>query len=179
MRRTMRFVGRLVFSLVVQLAYFGGLLFGVAGTLAWPRAWVLLGVVVAATALTMLAVRHDEGLWHERMKPPLQAGQPTADRIVLPSLVISFTVEIACIPLDVFRHRWLPAPGAVVSAAGLVAFAAGWWISALALRANTFAAGAVRYQEERGHRVIDTGPYAVVRHPMYAGGVAIFVGMPL
>ena len=47
------------------------------------------------------------------------------------------------------------------------------------MRANSFAAPVVKVQAERGHRVIDTGPYAHVRHPMYSGTVLFFFGMPL
>lgn len=70
-------------------------------------------------------------------------------------------------------------PPVVVSSLGLVLFVAGWWITALALRENTFAAPVVKCQEERQQTVIDTGIYGIVRHPMYAGGALLMVGMPL
>jgi Phospholipid methyltransferase len=54
-----------------------------------------------------------------------------------------------------------------------------WWIMTLALRENAFAAPVVKHQEDRQQTVIDSGVYAVVRHPMYAGGVLLLVGMPL
>jgi protein-S-isoprenylcysteine O-methyltransferase Ste14 len=66
-----------------------------------------------------------------------------------------------------------------VSLVGLLLFIAGWWITSLAFKENAFAAPVVKYQQERGQHVVDTGVYAVVRHPMYAGGVLLFVGMPL
>ena len=62
---------------------------------------------------------------------------------------------------------------------GWVAFLAGWWLVYRALRANAFAVTVVRIQDERGHRVVRTGPYSVVRHPMYAGLVPVMVGMGL
>jgi protein-S-isoprenylcysteine O-methyltransferase Ste14 len=67
----------------------------------------------------------------------------------------------------------------LVSVLGLGLFVAGWWIMALALRENTFAAPVVKHQEERRHGVIESGVYGVVRHPMCAGAIPLLVGMPL
>ena len=58
-------------------------------------------------------------------------------------------------------------------------FAVGWTVIALALRVNTFAAPVERHQEERQQVVVDTGPYRIVRHPMYAGAIPLTIGMPL
>lgn len=63
--------------------------------------------------------------------------------------------------------------------AGLIAFVAGWWLMGLSLKRNSFAAPVIKYQQERNQIVIDTGPYAIVRHPMYTGGALLMVGMPL
>jgi protein-S-isoprenylcysteine O-methyltransferase Ste14 len=62
---------------------------------------------------------------------------------------------------------------------GWASFIAGWWLVYRALRANAFAVTVVRVQDERGHRVVRTGPYAFVRHPMYVGLVPVMVGMGL
>jgi protein-S-isoprenylcysteine O-methyltransferase Ste14 len=61
----------------------------------------------------------------------------------------------------------------------MVLFLGGWWIALLALRENVFAAVVVKLQEEREQKVVDTGVYGVVRHPMYAGGILFTVGIPL
>lgn len=81
--------------------------------------------------------------------------------------------------LDVFRLQLMSKPGTLVSSSGLVLFVAGWWIAYLSMRENAFAAVVVRHQEERKQTVIDSGVYGVVRHPMYAGGVMLEVGLPL
>ena len=49
----------------------------------------------------------------------------------------------------------------------------------LTFRENSFAAPVIKIQEERGQRVISTGPYRIVRHPMYAGGILYMIGIPL
>jgi protein-S-isoprenylcysteine O-methyltransferase Ste14 len=66
-----------------------------------------------------------------------------------------------------------------MSAAGAVLIPIGFFIVWLTFRENSFAAPVIKIQEERGQRVISTGPYRIVRHPMYAGATLYMVGMPL
>ncbi|MGA2409024.1 MAG: isoprenylcysteine carboxylmethyltransferase family protein [Candidatus Binataceae bacterium] len=169
-----------IIGVAFNAVIFGGLLFAPAGTLKWWRAWVFLGVVVTASIITMATVFQDsEELLNERFKPPIQSGQPLADRIILIAFVASFFLLIGFIPLDVFHWHLLGGPPAIIAALGLAVFLAGWWLIALALSANTFAAPVVRHQEERHQVVVERGAYRVVRHPMYAGGILIMAGMPL
>ncbi len=120
-----------------------------------------------------------EDLLEERMKSPIQKGQPFADKIIILLIIAAFVGVIAFIPLDVFGFHLLAKPGVVVSSLGLILFIAGWTIISLSYKENTFAIAVVRYQKERGQTVIDTGVYSIVRHPMYAGAVLLLIGMPL
>jgi protein-S-isoprenylcysteine O-methyltransferase Ste14 len=167
---------KLIYAVVMQVVIFGLLLFVPAKTLAWPRAWVFIGAVVAGTVATMYYLRGDEALINERLKGPLQRGQPLVDKIVLNLFLITFCGVFVFIPLDVFRFRFLAEPPVLVSLLGLGLIAGGWAVIALALHENTFATGVVRHQDERHQRVIDSGVYSKVRHPMYAGGVPFIVG---
>jgi protein-S-isoprenylcysteine O-methyltransferase Ste14 len=174
------FIFRLIVGILLNLVIFGGLLFVQAGTLKWWRAWVFLGVVFVASVATMVTIFPGrEDLLKERFKPPIQKGQPLADKIVLLLLLTTFCGLVAFIPLDVFRFHLMGKPGTLVTSVGLVLFVAGWWIISLAFRENAFAAPVVKHQAERQQRVVDTGVYGIVRHPMYAGAVALLVGMPL
>jgi len=92
-------------------------------------------------------------------------------------LLVSFYGLLVFIPLDVFRFHLMGAPGVLVSSLGLAAVVVGWWIAYLALRENSFATTVVKHPEQQ--TVVDTGVYGVVRHPMYAGGILLLVGMPL
>jgi protein-S-isoprenylcysteine O-methyltransferase Ste14 len=171
---------KLIGGVVFNVAFFGGLLFLPPHTLDWWRAWVFLGVVFVSTVVSTVAVfRVSKDLLKERFRPPLQKGQPLADKIVVVLLIAAFVGLTAFIPLDVFRFHLMTKPGTLVSFLGLVLSVAGWWIMTLALRENAFAAPVVRHQEERQHTVIDSGVYGVVRHPMYTGAVALLIGMPL
>lgn len=170
------FVLKLIYSVVAQIALFGLLLFVPAGRWAWPRAWIYMGCMVAGTVATLIYLRNDEALINERLKGPIQKGQPLADRIVLGMFLVTFAGLMIFISLDVFRFHLMNEPGTLVSMAGLVLFAAGWWVIALALHENAFAAPVIKYQKQRGQRVIDSGVYAKVRHPMYSGFVPFIVG---
>lgn len=172
---------RLCVRIFIQTAVFGALLFGPAGTFCWWQAWVLLALIAAGTVVTISALypRHS-GILEERLKPPLQAGQPLIDKVIVVVLLVTVFGATAFVPVDVFRfHLLLGKPPLVVSAFGLVLIGAGWWISYRTLVENAFAALAVRSQPERNQHVVDTGVYAIVRHPMYAGAALFFIGMAL
>ena len=171
---------KLIGGVVFNVALYGGLLFLPAGTLDWWRAWVVLGMVFVGTVASTVSVfRVSKALLEERFKPPIQKGQPLADKIVVLLLIAGFVSVILFIPLDVFRFHLMAKPGTVVSSLGLILFVMGWWIMTLALMENAFAAPVVKHQKERQQTVIDRGVYGVVRHPMYAGAALALPGMPL
>lgn len=145
-----------------------GLLFGAAGTIYWPAAWVYLVLFFAAVAwVTARLARHDPALLAERMKSPIQKGQPLWDRIFLLAMMAVWCGWLILMGLDAVRFRWSAMPLGVQCAGGALMLVSFGMIVRV-LRENTFLSAVVRIQKERGHRVISTGPYAVVRHPMYA-----------
>jgi protein-S-isoprenylcysteine O-methyltransferase Ste14 len=171
---------KLIASIVLNVALFAIMLLLPAGTLAWPRAWVFLGVVFLATVATMFGVfRDNEALLDERYKLPVQRQQPLADKIIVPLFVAAFAGTIVFIPLDVFRFHLLGQPGPIISVLGLVMFIAGWTLITFAFKDNAFAAPVVKHQAERQQTVVDSGVYAIVRHPMYSSVVLLPVGMSL
>lgn len=174
------FIFKILSALIWNIVIFGGLLFLPAWTLNWWRGWVFLGIVVVGTVATMIGVfRDDDALLQERLKPPIQAEQPLADKILANLLIVTFLGLIAFIPVDVFRLHIFPQPGAFASVLGLLLFMIGWGIISLSFKVNTFAATAVKHQADRQQTTIDRGVYSIVRHPMYAGAVLTMVGMSL
>lgn len=171
---------RALLGVLVQPALFGLLLFSPPGDFGWRRAWVLIGVMFVATVASMLVLaRTNPALLAERFKMPVQRGQPTADKVVVSLFLAAYLGAIRFVPYDVFAWHLLPAPPFAAAVLGLVALLAGWWIVTAAMRANAFAIPVVKAQAERHHVVVDRGPYAVVRHPMYAGAVLLMFGLPL
>jgi protein-S-isoprenylcysteine O-methyltransferase Ste14 len=171
----LRQAGGLLFYLLI----FAILLFAPARTLDWRDAWILLATLLVARGASMtLLWRTRRALMHARTFVPLpQAGQPLADRILLPAYMAAFAAQIAFTSFDVWRLHLLPPVPAWLRYPGLAVFAAGWWIIYLALRENAFALTVVRLQDDRSQDVVRTGPYAVVRHPMYSGVSLVMIGL--
>src|SRR5207249_6474857 len=139
--------------------------------------WVFLAITIVVTAVAAFNI--PSGLLSERSRGVIQKGQPFWDRVIVILLLISYLGQVIFIPLDVFRLHLMPPPGGMVSFLGLELYVAGWWILSLAMKINPFAVPVVRLQQERHQRVIDTGAYAVVRHPMYAGFAPMVIGPAL
>jgi protein-S-isoprenylcysteine O-methyltransferase Ste14 len=154
-------------------------LFVAAGTLAWQRAWVLIAVLLVVRTLSAIAVfRVNPALLRERATVLIHRHQPWIDRVILIAFMATAFVGVPAVAaLDAFRWHVLPSPPFVLANLGLVLFAVGWTIIAVALRENPFAVTVVRLQNERQHTVVDTGIYSIVRHPMYAGNLLVNVGL--
>jgi protein-S-isoprenylcysteine O-methyltransferase Ste14 len=173
-------IPKVIAGVAFNVVLYALLLFVPAGTLHWWRAWVFLAVTVAVMAATIFSILPDNAdLFSQRAKGVIQKGQPLWDRVLVILLVVSYVGQIVFISLDVFRFHLVSKPSGLVSFLGLALYVAGWWIMTLAMKVNPFAVPVVRLQEERHQRVIDTGVYAVVRHPMYTGFVPMVVGPAL
>jgi protein-S-isoprenylcysteine O-methyltransferase Ste14 len=164
----------------INVAFFAAVLFVPAWTLDWWRAWVIIAIVAAGTiGSTLDLARADTGLIEERFKSPVQQSQPLGDKVALIALLLSFFGYLIFTSLDAMHLHLLPPPSGWLSFAGLLAAIGGWSIAWRALRENVFAAPVVKLQEDRRQHVIDTGLYRYVRHPLYAGGALLIVGIPL
>jgi protein-S-isoprenylcysteine O-methyltransferase Ste14 len=171
-------IARLLKQTLIGIGVMGVLLFAPAGTLHWPAAWVFLA--------TMLSLGLGSGLWlaksdpellAERMRPMMQAGQPRADKIFMMVFGVSALIWFIVMGLDA-RVVASDVPW-TLQAIGLVMLISSTGFILWVLLENSFAVPVVKVQAERGQRVVDTGPYAYVRHPMYGALVLFFIGTPL
>jgi protein-S-isoprenylcysteine O-methyltransferase Ste14 len=169
---------RLISQTVLWYGVIGGLLFLSAGTLDWPAAWIfLLGMMVLSLILGVRLAQLDPGLLNERLRAPIQTGQPLSDKLVTSLLLLIFVSSFPLIGFDV-RFGWSDVPH-WVRYLGLIAIVLGLVVCYRTFRANSFAAPVVKIQDDRGQSVVTSGPYAVVRHPLYAGALLFFIGVPL
>jgi protein-S-isoprenylcysteine O-methyltransferase Ste14 len=171
-------IAKLVLSTVAVTAVTGAVLFVSAGTADWPAAWGSLAEsLVLNLAVGFWLARHDPALLRERMGSPFQRAQKAWDKVFMAAVMVLYVAWIALNGLDA---RWgvsrMPLWLQIAGAAGVALSTS---IVLLTFRENTFAAPVVKIQRERGQFVIDTGPYAWVRHPMYVGGALMFLTMPL
>ncbi len=170
-----RFLVRTVLYLVV----IGAILFGAAGTFAWPQAWIYLALTAALSfGGGFWLARHDPGLLAERLGSLIQRDQKGWDKLFMSLMLALWIGWLVLIALDAKRYHWSHVPLAL-QLAGFVLLCLGSYLVGLTFRENSYAAPVVKIQKERGHRVVTTGPYAYVRHPMYAGALPILVGAPL
>jgi protein-S-isoprenylcysteine O-methyltransferase Ste14 len=170
-------------SLVVQMAVWfvvmAAVLFGSADTVQWAAGWwFLLEWAVLGFWLGVWLARHDPALLAERLKPVVQRQQSGWDRVFMVYIGVMWFAWLILMGLDAGRFHWTSMPGWLGIVGALAIFLCIYLCRAV-FRANSFAAPVVKIQAERGHRVSDTGPYAYVRHPMYAAALLFFVGLPL
>jgi protein-S-isoprenylcysteine O-methyltransferase Ste14 len=166
-------------ALTIETFVFAILLFGSAGTLNWAAGWAFMVLFFGCAWLLVLRLaRSDPALLEERMKMRPQPGQPLWDRILLRTIIILWFAWLVLTALDAGRFHWSKVPVWLQWLGGAaVPFA--FWIFDWTFKENTFSAPVVRIQKERGHKVISTGPYAIVRHPLYAGALLLMPGTAL
>jgi protein-S-isoprenylcysteine O-methyltransferase Ste14 len=164
------------FSLAVVVLAMGLLVFVPAGTLSYWQAWVYLSIFTGASILTTLyLIRHDPALLERRMKGgPMAERQPTQKLIMLGASV-GFVGLLVVPALDV-RFGWSAMSSGVVLL-GDALLIAGFYFIWIVYRENTFTSATIEVAKDQ--KVVSTGPYAVVRHPMYAGGLLYLLGTPL
>lgn len=167
---------RALLALAAVTAVTGLLVFVAAGTTHYWEAWVYLSVFFAASFVsTLYLMKADPALLERRMR-----GGPTAEKEPTQRCIMVFTslgfVALLVVPALDHRFGWSKVPlyGVVV---GDVLVALGFCFIFLVYRENTFASATIRV--ERDQKVVATGPYAVVRHPMYAGASLYLLGTPL
>lgn len=169
----------LVLQNLVWLAVMAALLFLPAGDWVWPAGWVyLVTMALSAAAITVWLARHDPGLLAERMKFPVRREQPGWDRILTGLILLGFVGWTALAGVDAVRFYWSEMP-VILQGLGWALIVACMAIAWLTFRENSFAAPVVRIQAERNQTVVTSGPYALVRHPLYAGALLFMIGQPL
>jgi protein-S-isoprenylcysteine O-methyltransferase Ste14 len=171
-------IAKLLLQTLIWIVAMGALLFAPAGTLHWPAAWVFLATIgIFGLAGGLWLAKTDPALLAERMHPVMQKDQPAADKIFM--LAFGFVALIWFLAIGLDRRYHASGVPLALQALGLIMLVLSTGFIMWVMRENSFAAPVIKLQTERGHRVVTTGPYAWVRHPMYSGTVLFFIGAPL
>ncbi len=170
---------KLIRRTTLSLVFLGVILFGAAGTLNWPEAWIYLALTAAMSfGGGLWLAPHDPALLRERLGSLIQRDQKRWDKILMAVMLVLWTGWLILMALDAKRFHWSEIPLALqVVGVALICF--GCYVVWLTFRANSYAAPVIKIQKERGHLVVSTGPYGYVRHPMYAGALLFIAGVPL
>ena len=155
------------------------LLFATAGTLAWPMAWAYVALSTAGTgAAYFIVARLSPDTLRERARGFSAEGVQPWDRLLLPLVIWSSVLMLVVAGLD-HRMGWSSLGSVGWRAVAFVPAAAGYALTSWGMAENRFFSGTVRIQTDRGHTVVSSGPYRLVRHPGYAGSVLATVCVPV
>jgi protein-S-isoprenylcysteine O-methyltransferase Ste14 len=163
-------------SLAIFFLVMAALLFIPAGTLDYWQAWMFLAVYFAASiAISLYLIMYDPALAARRMSGGPFAEKESAQKIIMSLTSLGF---IALIVLPAIDHRFgWSHPTPFTAVAGDVLVVLGYLGIFFVFRENSFASATIQSPEDQ--RVISTGPYAWVRHPMYATALVMLLGIPI
>lgn len=163
-------------GLAALLAAVAAMLFLPAWSLAYSEAWTFwLEFAGLAVAVTIYFLVRDPALVERRLKSGPLAEKETSQRVIQ-SLAMFFFVALIVLPAVDHRLGWSHLSTWFVLL-GEVLVAVGWFVIFLVFRENSFASSIIEVDQEQ--RVVSTGPYRLVRHPMYAGALVFLLGIPL
>jgi protein-S-isoprenylcysteine O-methyltransferase Ste14 len=123
--------------------------------------------------------KKDPALLEERYRKPGAGNQEGWDRYVVYGHVVGFFIWIIIMPLDAKRFGWSPVSPIWLNVLGATALVGSFFFFFRSFTDNTILSPLVRIQEVRMQRVVSTGVYGFVRHPMYLGVILMFIGVPL
>ena len=151
-------------------------LFLPVGTFRWWQGWLCLAAFfVPASMITIWVARHDPALLERRMKAGPKGEKQKGQKIVQAVASIVFLADFI-IPAFDHRFGWSRVPD-YLEIAGDLMMLVGFWITFVVFRENSYTSGVIEVAE--GQKVISTGPYAMVRHPLYSGALIVLFGIPL
>jgi protein-S-isoprenylcysteine O-methyltransferase Ste14 len=163
-------------ALLVLILVMAALLFIPAGTLNYWQAWTYLAVYfLASVAVTLYLAKYDRKLLQRRMSGGPSAEKETTQKIVMSIVSVGF-IGLLVVPALDHRFGWSHMPP-LAALAGEALMLLGWFAIFFVFKENTFTSATIELAPEQ--KVISTGPYALVRHPMYAGGMVLLLGMPI
>jgi protein-S-isoprenylcysteine O-methyltransferase Ste14 len=167
---------RLVLLGLAKFLFVALLMFLPAGDLGWRKGCIFLLVNLAVTAVFVPYIwRVNPGLLAARSRMHWDKRWDIILSLIMAATITAIFVVAA---LDDGRFHWLPIPWWLCGI-GYLMFLVGMALGTWAGGVNKFAEGPVRIQTERGHTVIDSGPYAIVRHPGYVAATFLFAGTAL
>ena len=165
------------FGVLFQTTLLGIFLFLPALTLNWPDALLFLTIHFVITILAsayMLIVK--PASIEARMNYNSET-QPKEDRLATFLMLSAIVVGLSLAPIDFFHLSLSSSFDGIIKNIGLVIYVTGMLMVMASMNANEFAETIVNIQEERGQRVIETGIYSMVRHPMYTGFIFFITGV--
>ena len=155
-------------------------LFLSAGRWDWWQAWVYVGVTLLGTIFSRLIMaKTNPGLVRERSQSISAGDVKRWDKWIMPYAAVFGPLLVFVIAGLDERFGWMPDIPQWLFGVGIVVILSAIAFSTWAMVVNRFFSGTVRIQTERGHHVVSSGPYRLIRHPGYLSGAIGYLAMPL
>jgi protein-S-isoprenylcysteine O-methyltransferase Ste14 len=172
--------GRFIFGCITTTLIFPAVILFLSGDWLWPEGWIFsLWLDAMVLSNYVYLYRHDPALLAERSKRPGSENQQEWDKYVSIALCVVVVAWLIIMPLDARRYRWTPGFPLSLKVVGGLALLPSLFLIYRSTVENTFLSTLVRIQTERKQRVISTGVYGFVRHPLYLGCLLLCLGAPL
>lgn len=172
-------VRQLAIRVVGMIVVFMLTLFVPAGKLRWPAGWLFLLLFFGFTAgLTIWLRRFNPDLLAERLTGIGKPDQKKWDKVLLALTTVGFFSWLGLMGMDAGRFNWSHVP-VWLQGLGTILLLSSFYVFYVTFRENPYLSPAVRIQRERSQRVVSSGPYRYVRHPMYAGFIFFTIGTAL
>jgi protein-S-isoprenylcysteine O-methyltransferase Ste14 len=163
-------------SAIFGIIAFAALIFLPAGTLNYWQGWSFLATFVFSTLIvTVYLARHDPKLLERRIRAGPRAEKEPAQKVIATLIMFPCAAMLVFSALD-WRVQWSPVAPRVSIAGDTLVFLS-YLFFIWVFRENSYGASTIQIAEDQ--KVISTGPYAIVRHPMYAGALVMLAGIPL
>ena len=169
-------IGKLTAQISIMFFVFTILLFSAAGTFHWVTGWIFLILFFCGViAISIWLFKKNPELLYERMTGLSKSDRKAWDKSLMRYIGFLFILWLCVMPLDAIRYHWshISLLGHVL---GMVLILCSYYLFYITFQENTFLSPAARIQAERGQRVVATGPYSIIRHPMYAGFLVFVIG---
>jgi protein-S-isoprenylcysteine O-methyltransferase Ste14 len=167
--------GKVWLSLIISSVLIGFALFLLAGTIKYWQAWIYLAVGAASSVAVTLHIMKDPILLKNRTKAGPTAEQRPIQKIIVAYLAIPGIAAFIVPGLD-HRFGWSSVPP-WLSIIGDIMIVVAMWMVYLVFKENSYGSATVEITQDQ--EVISTGPYAIVRNPMYSSAAVYFIGMTL
>lgn len=170
----------LILNSVISALFYPSLMLLLAGSWRWVEGWIFALWFDVMLLFNMIYLYFkDPALLTERSKRPGSDNQKPWDKYLMVGILLTAVSWLVILPLDAGRFHWSPAIPLWLKIAGGLALIPALYLIERATIDNTYLSAMVRIQDDRKQRVITTGSYGFVRHPLYLGCMLMMFGAPL
>jgi protein-S-isoprenylcysteine O-methyltransferase Ste14 len=169
-----------LFLTFIYILIFPVVLLGISGNWFWIQGWIFSIWFLGLSYITIIYLyRYDPGLLEERYRKPGSGEEKGWDKYFIYIMFPIFIIWFFIMPLDAQRFDWSTNFPLLLEIVGFFLLICSAFLLFRSFKDNSFVSPLVRIQFERGQKVVSTGVYGFVRHPMYLGGIMLFLGAPL